>query len=1086
MIREIFTVLIIDMKLKKFRVNVTFFTISVKKIEIFFYVWYAKINSIERQTVYTGMQIPTLIDNIEGNTLQKVLKSLLVKSVSLDIATGTFEIGAFLSLGKTWQHLDGIRLLMGDETTKRTKGHLIKALQEATDANIESVKERDDTLHGLAAVRDAIRRGKIVVRVYDKAKFHAKLNLMRAQNSSPVDFATVGSSNFTTPGLTQNIELNSFITDAMHIEGLSEWYDARWEEASEVKAELLRTIQRHLKEYPPFTVYAKSLHAYFRGREKPADEWEENESVIYRMLSQYQKDGYHAALQIADTWNGALICDGVGSGKTYIGLMLLERYLREDKRVLLITPKSVAESVWNNQVNRQFRSKYGRLLREHYDIKLHTDLGRQGGISEDDLEYFREHTDVIIIDEAHHFRNPSSNRGRLLMELAQNKKLYLLTATPINNSLDDIYHLINYFGQNQRTHFAKIGVHDFRRHFRNIEKQLENEAIEIAEQVEEDDFLRQDPLLKQVLIQRSRKYIKDSEQKSGTDILFPQRVIEPTVDYSLRKVYGTLYDELRAAFDKNYPFLNLAIYNTVRYHNNPERQIENRQKQIIGLIRTLVLKRLESSWRAFEVTVENLLLKMANWLKEYAPERFKEWEGTNRRWWRVVQEHIQERLQEDDIQQEQSQEIVLLREKSQEDEILSEVLQKQITSNPFEEENDLASLETEDVFIPEEHDLDRLFGDVVDDMNFLTLLLSKIYRSFYADELGGEPDTEKDDKLQKFLELLRSDPYEKRLIFTEFCDTARYLYAQLRQAGFTDIEQIDSGRKMNREEIIERFSPCYNGKSPESVVPVQTLITTDILAEGLNLQDASIIINYDLHWNPVRLMQRIGRLDRRLDSEIEKQLNRINPTVHVWNFLPPAELDDILKLRKRVDGKILRISRTLGIEGKFVSPDDDGETLRLFNERYEGTESIEELMNLERQRISEAHPKLWGQLPDLPMRLFSGKGIDEDPPPFLNRDGEPILLNRIGSVGLFCCYEMPNGEIKWYFYDADIDEVIDDIEAVWPEVRCDKETSRWTEEGPGALVDARKQIERYISKYLMHIQAPMGAKPKLIAWMEIS
>ena len=220
------------------------------------------------------MQIPTLIDNIEGNTLQKVLETLLLKSVRLDIATGTFEIGAFLSLGETWRHLEGIRLLMGDETTKRTKDQLIKALQETTDTNIESEKEQDDTLHGLAAVRDAIREGHITVRVYDKAKFHAKLNLMHAQNSSPVDFATVGSANFTRPGLTQNVELNAFITDATHIEKLSEWYDARWEEASDVKAELLRTIERHLKEYPPFTVYAKALHAYFSGREKPADAWE--------------------------------------------------------------------------------------------------------------------------------------------------------------------------------------------------------------------------------------------------------------------------------------------------------------------------------------------------------------------------------------------------------------------------------------------------------------------------------------------------------------------------------------------------------------------------------------------------------------------------------------------------------------------------------------------------------------------------------------------------------------------------------------------------------------------------------------------
>ena len=1018
------------------------------------------------------MQIPTLIDNVNGNTLLKVLETLLVKSVKLDIATGTFEIGAFLSLGETWQHLDGIRLLMGDETTRRTKEHLIKALQEVTDDNIESVKEKDDTLHGLAAVRDAIRRGKIVVRVYDKAKFHAKLNLMDAQNSSPVDFATVGSSNFTHPGLTQNVELNSFITDATHIEKLGEWYDARWEEASEVKAELLRTIERHLRKYPPFTVYAKALHAYFKGREKPADEWEENESVIYQTLSQYQKDGYHAALQIADTWNGALICDGVGSGKTYIGLMLLERYLRENKRVLLITPKSIAESVWNSQVSRQLRSKYGRLLREHYDLKLHTDLGRQGGISDDDLQYFREHKDVIIIDEAHHFRNPGSNRGRLLMELARDKKLYLLTATPINNSLDDIYHLINYFGQNRRNHFAKIGVHDFRRHFRNIERELEGEETEeIAELVEEDDLLRRDPVLRHVLIQRSRKYIKDAEMASGTHILFPKRVIEPTVDYSLRRVYRTLYDELQNAFDRHNPFLNLAIYNTVRYHRNPERQIENRQKQIVGLIRTLVLKRLESSWRAFEATIENLLLNMAEWLERYAPERFAMWEGTNTRWWGVVQKHIRDRLQEDGILTQNTLETLL----------------NSVASNPSEEEDDLASVETDDDFVPEDHDLDRLFGDVVDDMNFLTGLLSRIYRLFYADELGNEPDTRQDDKLQQLLNLLKKYPNEKLLIFTEFCDTARYLHTQLERAGFERIEQIDSRRKVNREEVIERFSPCYNGKSPYEVeMPVQTLITTDVLAEGLNLQDASVIVNYDLHWNPVRLMQRIGRLDRRLDPKIEEQLNRTDPTVHVWNFLPPDELDDILKLRKRVDGKILRISRTLGIEGKFVSPGDPDETLRLFNERYEGTENVEELMNLERQRISESYPELWRQLPNLPLRLFSGKGIEDEPPSFLNRDGEPIPLNRHGSEGLFCCYEMPNREIKWYFYDAQINEVLDNVEDIWPEIRCGEDTMRWTEKGPAGLTDARKKIERHIRKHLRDIQAPIGEKAKLIAWLEIS
>ena len=524
----------------------------------------------------------------------------------------------------------------------------------------------------------------------------------------------------------------------------------------------------------------------------------------------------------------------------------------------------------------------------------------------------------------------------------------------------------------------------------------------------------------------------------------------------------SLYEELRDAFDRNYPFLNLAIYNTVKYHKKPEKQIENRQKQIVGLIRTLVLKRLESSWRSFEATVENLLLKMAKWLNYYAPEHFNMWKVTNRRWWGVVQDHIN-----------------LLHD--QEERITVE-------SNHLEEENDLASIETEDVFRPEDHDFDKLVADVVEDMNFLTVLLSKIYRSFYSDELGQEPDTEKDDKLQQLLHLIKSDPNKKRLIFTEFCDTARYLYSQFRQAGVQHLEQIDSQRKINREEVIERFSPYYNGKTPNQTgSPVQTLITTDVLSEGLNLQDASIIINYDLHWNPVRLMQRIGRLDRRLNTNIEARLNRTDPTVHVWNFMPPEELEDILKLRQRVDGKILRISKTLGIEGQFVSPDDDNETLRLFNERYDGTESVEELMNLERQRISENHPDLWKQLPNLPKRLFSGKNVNNEPPPLQNRDGELISLNRTGHVGVFCCFRMPNKEIKWYFYDAEMNEVYENLNDIWAEIRCDVDTERFIAEGPGRLRNVLNKIERHIHQnYLMRIQAPMGTKVELITWMEIS
>jgi SNF2 family DNA or RNA helicase len=378
-----------------------------------------------------------------------------------------------------WQQVPKIQIMMGNETTKTTKKVIVQALIDKSEESIESEKEKDDALTGLPAIRDAITKGQISLRTFSNAKFHAKMYLMDAKEPSPVDFAIVGSSNFTKPGLSENIELNLFTTDQAHITGLSKWYKELWEEGEEVNFELLKVIERHLVEHTPFTIYAKSLYEFFAGREKPQDDWELSESAIYPKLSQYQKDGYHRALQIAEQWRGALICDGVGLGKTFIGLMILEKCIHDKKRVLMIVPKSTEESVWLANVRRHLKSKYDIFFEEQFKIKRHTDFGREGRISDSELDYYRKHSDVVIIDEAHHFRNPNSNRGTILKELAKDKQLYMLTATPMNNSLDDLYHLINYIAQNQKDYFSRIRIQNLRGHFLENEKRMQREHEKI-------------------------------------------------------------------------------------------------------------------------------------------------------------------------------------------------------------------------------------------------------------------------------------------------------------------------------------------------------------------------------------------------------------------------------------------------------------------------------------------------------------------------------------------------------------------------------------------------------------------------------
>ena len=1048
-------------------------------------------------------KLPVIIDNRNQNTVLHALRKLLPNLQKMDIATGVFEVGSLLLLEGLWQELDKIRVLMGDETTKRTKREIIKALLEVSNQSIEREKERDDALTGLASVRQAIANKQIALKTYSKAKFHAKSYLMESKETSPVDFAIIGSSNFTRPGLTENLELNLFSTDQAHIEGLRNWYNELWKEGEDVSPEVLEVIEPHLKEYGPFIAYAKSLYEFFAGREKTQDEWERNESVLYEKLSQYQKDGYHQALQIADRWGGSLVCDGVGLGKTFIGLMVLERCLHEDKRILLIVPKSAEESVWRANIQRYLQPHYSIELDERLKIERHTSFGREGLINENRLNYYRKRTDVIIMDEAHHFRNPRANRGRLFMDLAKEKKLYMLTATPINNSLDDLYHLINYFAQNKKDHFASIRIQNLRGHFLEVNKRMEKEHPQTAvtEVAGDEDILRTDDLLRNVLIQRSRKYVKKSEGIQEDGPLFPERQKPQVVDYSLKSVYESLYGEIKEAFDKKDPFLSLAIYNTSTYHKDPDKRTVGYQKLVIGLIRTLLLKRLESSFKAFEASIEDLLAKMADFLRKHSPELFNAWGTTNKRWWKLTQEHILERLEKDEPD----------------------------TEN--EEEEELFELPED--FKAEELDMEKLTQDIQQDMELLTGFLSKIYRRFYIKgKEGQQEDPEKDDKLQKLLALLKKEKLlknQKVIIFSEFRATARYLADQLVKANIENVEQVDSGRNVtNREMVIKRFAPYYNcavnddedmyGQTELSKCldnPIDILISTDVLSEGLNLQDACLIINYDLHWNPVRLMQRIGRVDRRLNPEIEEILDRsphLKDKVYFWNFLPPKELEELLHLKQKLDGKILRINKTLGIEGALLTPDDPNMAMKLFNERYEGKESTEELMRLEKQRIEAENPEIWQSLEKLPKRLFSGKKAGAGFGPIVNRRGEEIdRLEPNLRPGLFTCYRMPpivgkaaetlmevtqekydpethpQGEVKWYFWDAESKKISEVSEETWAAVRCDKNTKRIVKQGVTKLAPARKAIQKHIKNtYLKDIQAPIGAKPTLISWMEIN
>ncbi|MBI3302509.1 MAG: DEAD/DEAH box helicase family protein [Deltaproteobacteria bacterium] len=1015
-------------------------------------------------------------------------------SKSIDIATGYFEIGSLLALKDEWQKVDHIRILMGDEVSLRTKNAFTTGLKKVTgslDTSLESEKQKNDFLVGVPAIVEAIRSGKIQCRVYRKDKFHAKAYITHARLEVVGSSALVGSSNFTCPGITENIELNVQIT-GQPVNVLQEWYEEHWAEAEDVTPDILRTIERHTREYSPFEVYAKALQEFFRGHELTASEWEQHGgSKIYPILDQYQREGYHALMKIANRHSGAFLCDGVGLGKTFVGLMLIERLVEYDrKRVALFVPKGAREPVWETELKRYLPHLFGDF--SNLVVFNHTDLLRSREFPER-LKRVREMADVIVIDEAHHFRNTGvrgeegerQSRYWQLYDIAEGKTMFLLTATPVNNRLTDLQHMMELFSRRQADYFrdAPLGIHSLPGHFRKMEKELERLILQQngspngmeTNLAEAEQVLLNDALFRALVVQRSRAYVKKSQlQHGGSLALFPQREDPKVVEYSVKKTYGRLLSMLEAAFSKERPLFSLAVYYPLAYYKGPDSSInpleEGRQREVAGLIRTQFLKRFESSAQGFEMSCQTLLLKLLAWATKHSQTEAEKQRLD--RWLRQHKELIEYvREKQSEIREDEG-------DWDEEDVISEEMLEavEALDRNEFKVEEILA-----ETFL----DLDQL--------------------AEFLDELKKFKPSH-DDKLKALIKLLKTDSVLKKhkvLIFTEFMDTARYLKQQLTSADISGVDEVDSRVKRDRGDIIRQFAPYYNGSSSaqlaeEGLDETRVLVSTDVLSEGLNLQDATRLINYELHWNPVRLMQRIGRVDRRMNPEIEAQIVADHPDqksvrgrVAYWNFLPPDELDDLLRLYQRVSRKTLRISKTFGIEGKkLLTPQDDYEALKDFTESYEGTTSPSEDMHLEYQQLLQDYPDLPVRLTALPGRVFSGKH-------------HPVADTK----AVFFCFALPApgaraqederanasvwteeaGNVKWYLYDLASGKIYDEPTEIVGSIRSTPDTPRKHDIPNETLSDIQAKLEKHIKNtYLKQVQAPVGVKPILRAWMELS
>lgn len=667
------------------------------------------------------------------------------------------------------------------------------------------------------------------------------------------DSAAVGSSNFTYAGLKNNVELNAVLYQASAIREVGEWFEKRWADADDAKKNLIDTLEESKFGRPlePFTMYIKLLYEYYRplledlGKDKAATRVE---------LTDFQADAVKTAQRIIKRFGGVIVSDSTGLGKTHIGLALLRQFAAvERKKVLLVAPKQVIDSVWED-----------RLFDESIKTR-NVSLEITGTDSFEPTRYL-DH-DVVLIDESHNYRSASTNRHNNIMKVlagGKKKAVVLMTATPVNNSLIDLYNQLSLITAGDDAHFADLGIADLKAYFDRAERKQLASGIE--------DIVR---LLDEIMIRRTRDFIKENYPDAtlnGKKIAFPQRKLTK-VQYSLTALFGqAVYKQVIDTIDQ----LHMVPYRVQSYRITIEEEEKEEVEHRAALQKYGLLKRFESSVEAIRKSIGRLLAFYTTFSKSLEQGKILDSKKFHQ----------------------------ILAEFQDEDEIDDDRLVEEIAKI--------------DLLMAKDLEIKRMQKELREDLKLLQPLKESLDKM--------QPWT--DSKLTALKEIFAKDKVfetggKKVVIFTQFVDTAKYVYEDLqRNLGKEKKILILTGRtgKEARKQILLEFAPQSN--NPGGVIverQADILVSSEVLSEGQNLQDCNYAVNYDLPWNPMKIVQRVGRVDR-LTSQY--------PYVTSAVFFPEKELEDELGLLIKLARKIQKAAGTVGVESTILG---EKETPRTFN-----------------------------------------------------------------------------------------------------------------------------------------------------------
>ncbi len=1025
------------------------------------------------------MRLPYVIDN-QTYKLADVLNQVMASRAgySLDIASAYFSVSGFRLLQTQLENLHSFRLLLGFQPKEGKDVGLhpsAAALREMLRGDLEVEAYTDTTLRLVEDLIAYLRRAEVGVRLYEHGFLHAKCYLFygdRGKQAALFDrflplVGIVGSSNFTGPGLSTNKELNLAHKTLLDVDELDDirarstaerlagesagkakiesdrqllksevgaraildlvdWYEEQWNQARDFKEDFIALLDASKFggcAYTPYDIFLKAIYTYF-GADLDAAELPGVRSAVE--LSEFQDDAVKKARRILAKYDGVLIGDSVGMGKTWIGKKLLEDYAYHQRMKALVICPAALKEMWQRELASATIAA---------QVVTQEALGQSAGSL--DLDSYRD-VDVILVDESHNFRRATTQRYENLSSLiAANrgrgrsggrKKLILLTATPINNDIFDLYYQITLFTQNNRGYFAAAGIGDLYRYFHAARQQVREEQTSVA----------LFNLLEEVVIRRTRPFIRKAYPSAtiqGKPVHWPERRLR-TLRYNLEATYEGIYERLVSGIER----LQLAQYNLESYKRTGVERDEfeaGREEALVGIFKTRYLKRLESSIDAFRISIRRALA-FTKTFEEYVLGG------------KVLDSHSFAKAMQ------------YLAREDEEDDLTPTSLADDFDAN----EDAKAFLEGLPALDTSQYDLRALHKALQRDIEILTDIWHLIKNISAAE----------DNKLRALKDLLGDRLRgQKTLIFTYYKDTARYLYRELgmekaaawRAAiGAPNIRRMDSSAApKDRTRLIQAFSPRSNQKPEliDSPDEVDILISTDVLSEGQNLQDCGVLINYDLHWNPTRMVQRAGRIDR-IGSEFD--------TIGIHNLFPDAGLERLLKLVQNLSQKIAQIDATgfldASVLGETVHPRNFNTLRRIQDEDGAVIEEQEQFIELASSEYL---------LQELKALLAGGAKEKLD----LLPDGIHSGLHRSNDRGLFFYYTVsaPNEVVQhfWRYYDLQTGRILDNRFVIANLINCALDTPRWIGEADVFAIQAKVQAHIIES---LQAQAALEAAPQII------